>query len=436
MDLVYPNEKRLFRIAIVLAAIVWFILIAGTLGIALFYIGLIALFAIFAQSGFITHIRGNGIRITEEQFPDLHAALIKCCDQVEMEEVPEAYLLRTDFFNALATRFLRKHYVVLFTDVVDALEDRPGAINFYIGHELGHIQRKHIRWGWVLAPVLWLPVLGNAYRRAEEYTCDRYGNACCDEEQDAVAAMAAIVAGDTRWKTMNTQTYLDQVQDTGGFFMSLNEFLSDYPWLCKRLAWVLALRNGTEPEFPKRSKLAALLTIFAPSVPGGFVSLIMIVFIVGILAAVALPAYQSYVETADLAAEMAEFESIAQSADASADEITLSPLATAENFTAVIAETAQLRGEIEAHFQTNGVWPSDLTEFGYEYSAVYPESVQLTLAVYDGGLIAVTAGLNDSDSSYFIVEPEANDGGIIWYCYGQNLPDDRLPQTCLDDGLL
>ncbi|MGH8746356.1 MAG: M48 family metalloprotease, partial [Burkholderiales bacterium] len=43
------------------------------------------------------------------------------------------------------------HYIVLLSDVVDALESERGAIDFYIGHELGHIRRKHLLWGPVLA---------------------------------------------------------------------------------------------------------------------------------------------------------------------------------------------------------------------------------------------------------------------------------------------
>ncbi|MEM7468923.1 MAG: hypothetical protein AAF387_18820 [Pseudomonadota bacterium] len=31
--------------------------------------------------------------------------------------------------------------------MVDALEKRPDAINFYIGHELEHIDQKHLTWG-------------------------------------------------------------------------------------------------------------------------------------------------------------------------------------------------------------------------------------------------------------------------------------------------
>ena len=106
MELVYKKEKSLFIIAAVISVIFWLALIVGTLGIALVYILLAYLVFLFAHSGFITHLKGNGVRITESQFPDLHNRLLQCCKKVGLEPVPEAYLLRTDFFNALATKFL------------------------------------------------------------------------------------------------------------------------------------------------------------------------------------------------------------------------------------------------------------------------------------------------------------------------------------------
>ncbi len=436
MDLVYPNERRLFRIALVLSIIVWAVIILGTVGIALLYIGLFFLFAIFAHSAFITHVRGNGVKITAEQYPDLHQRLLECCEKVGQKEVPEMYLLRTDFFNALATRFLRRHYIVLFTDVVDALIAKPGAVNFYIGHELGHIHRNHIRWGWVLAPVMWLPVLGSALRRAEEYTCDRYGNACCESEEDAVAAMTTIVAGDTRWRDIDVEAYLDQVKDTSGFFMSFNEFIGEYPWLCKRLAWVQALRAGSTPDLPRRNVLAGILSVFVPSVPGGAVSFIILIAIIGILAAIAIPAYQGYIEAAQQAEELATQAPATESAPSytpsSAATAYLSPYATPEDLTIVMNELAVIREQISAHYAANQTFPGDLTEMGGESSFVMTSHGSLPMAVYEGGVIGVTLGTDAGGvEAYFVNEPAVNEnGGVDWYCYGQDVDSSAMPEMC------
>ena len=81
--------------------------------------------------------------------------------------------------NAFATRFLGRNYVVLLSDIVDAMEEHPDGVSFYFGHELGHIRRHHLTGNLLRAPVLWLPLIGAAYSRAKESTCDRHGRACC-----------------------------------------------------------------------------------------------------------------------------------------------------------------------------------------------------------------------------------------------------------------
>jgi len=400
MNLIYKHEKALFRIAAVISALFWVALIVGTIGIALIYLLIGYVFFLFAHSAFISHLKGTGVKISREQYPDLHQKLLNGCEKVGLAEVPEAYLLRTDFFNALATKFLGKHFVVLFTDVVDALEDQPGAIDFYIGHELGHIHRKHLSWSTFLFPASILPLLGAALRRAEEYTCDRYGVACCESEDNIKAAIAAIAAGDTRWKSINIDTYLAQISFTNGFWMSFNELNGDYPWLTKRMATCIALSRGEEIKHPRRNAFAWLLSIFVPRFgTGGMVSLMMTVAIIGILAAVAIPAYQDY-------SERARYHEAYSSAQAVQQRVT-------------------------DYVVQNQEWPATLTDLGYESSSINNIAMRYEISVYEEGMVAAEVGITDAgDSMYIVLDPEVVEGELNWVCYGENILVKHLPTNC------
>ncbi|KAA1173901.1 M48 family metalloprotease [Marinobacter salinexigens] len=402
MNLVYKNEKPLLRIAAVFSAVIWLALVVGTFGIVLLYLLLGYLFFLFAHSAFISHLKGSGVRITAEQYPDLHERLVRCCERVGVKDVPEAYLLRTDFFNALATKFLGRHFVVIFTDVIDALEDQPGAIDFYIGHELGHIHRKHLTWRTFLMPGSLLPVVGPALRRAEEYTCDRYGVACCESSADIRAAIAAIAAGDTRWKTINVDAYIGQVQATNGFWMSFNELTGDYPWLTKRMATAVALAEGREVHHPRRSLLAWMLSLMVPRVgggAGGAASLLVTVAIIGVLAAVAIPAYKEYQERA--------------------------------RFAIGYSEALSIQEQVTNYAFENEAWPESMLDLGYPEPLVENTQSNFSIDLYDGGMIGVEMGVDaDGEPEYIVLEPTYSEGDITWSCYGQNVESKLLPGDC------
>jgi Zn-dependent protease with chaperone function/type II secretory pathway pseudopilin PulG len=298
--LVYPRERTLGKITLVIGVLFWALMVLGTLGLALIYLLFFFVIYLFAQSALISYVKGNGVALSREQFPDLHQRFEACCDKLGISDQPEAYVLMGDgMFNAFATRFLGRHYVLLLSNVVDALEDHPDGVNFYIGHELGHIRMKHFTghfWRW---PALWIPLLGAAYARAQESTCDRHGAACSTSPQHAAHALAAIAAGERRWRTINLTAFGQQVQSSSGFWMSYHELTSGYPWTSKRVARVL----NPDAVMPSRSTLAFVLAAFVPYAGrlGGVMGPLILVAVIGILAAVAIPAYQDYTVRAKVA---------------------------------------------------------------------------------------------------------------------------------------
>jgi len=391
-ELVYPGERTLGTITLVLGIIVWLGLIIGTVGTAL--IALLAGFVLylFAQSALIAHIKGNGVELSEAQFPDLYEQFTACCDRLEIKKRPQAYIMNGHGgLNAFATKFLGVQFVVLFSDVADAMAKHADGVRFYIGHELGHLRMKHLSAHLLRWPVLWLPLLGAAYSRARESTCDRHGLACSSSPEGAARALAALSAGAKRWENLDVAAYRNQVNHSSGFWMSFHELLAGYPWITKRVARVM----DTNAPMPRRNVLAYLLAVFIPyagRLGAGF-GFLMLVYI-GILAAIAVPEYTGYVNKATLAT--------------------------------TVANTATVRDGLANYYDTNHNVPATL-ELASQPSqlsdgtplALNPDNMALTVTTKFGELIFT---------------PKADEKGhIFWQCSnGQGMKPTQLPPSCVN----
>lgn len=305
---VHPRERSLGRLLLVLGALVWLGLVVGTLGAVLLALLLGFVLYVFAQSALLAHVRGNGVELSAEQFPDLHQQFIACCETLGLERRPEAYVLQGGgVLNAFAAQFLGRRFVVLLSGVVDAMQAHPDGVRFYIGHELGHLKRGHALLDLLRMPVLWLPLAGGAYARAKEMTCDLHGLACSSSGESAARALAALSAGPQRWQQMDMAAFARQARHGRGFWMSFHELTSGYPWLTKRVARMMG-----ETAVPGRSPLAYVLAFFVPyagRLGAGF-GVLMLAYLIGVLAAVAIPQYKTYVTKAKLTQAMQASEGV------------------------------------------------------------------------------------------------------------------------------
>jgi Zn-dependent protease with chaperone function/Tfp pilus assembly major pilin PilA len=376
-------------VTLVLAILVWVALIVGTVGVALVLLGLGAIAYLFAHSALIAHVKGNGVELSAGQFPDLYGSFLECCKRLEIAQPPEAYILNGNgVLNAFATKFLRDRYIVLTSDIVDAMQGNAEGLRFYIGHELGHLRMKHISKALVRWPVLWLPLLGAAYSRARESTCDRHGMACSGSGNSAVLALSVLAAGRARWRTLNVASYIRQTEHARGFWMSFHELISGYPWLTKR-----AVRMTDETAAPARNPFAYLVAIFVPfggRLGGGFSFLIMI-YIVGVLAAIAIPAYKDYTVRAKL--------------------------------TAMVVESQPARQKLADYYLSNQRIPDSL-----EAAGVAPRLADGTALSLDPKRMSLTVTTREGE---LVLVPSASHGQIVWTCTnGEGLKPTQLPASC------
>lgn len=400
MELIYKHERTLFGWMLAVSLLIWLVLIVGTVGMALVYLLLFFVAYCFAQSALISYLKGTAVKITWQQFPDLKERIEQCCQRLGLQQVPDAYLLQMGgVFNAFATRFLGTNFIVLYSDVVDALEAKPDAINFYIGHELGHIKRNHLRWSALLMPASLIPLLGAAYARAREYTCDRHGFHACDDLKSAQLGLAALAAGGKRWRQMNVAHYSAQAEETSGFWMSFHELVSDYPWLVKRMAVMRGLAHGTEVRQPGRHGLAYALALFVPRVGVGGVGSVLAVFaIVGVLAAVAIPAYHDYTAKA----RVAEAAGVGRDAAAA----------------------------VERYFYANGSGPATLEQAGF--ALVDPNHAVQDVKVDPGnGVVRVFPAEPSLRGKAIAFTPSINDNRkVAWQCGSDDIAATLLPPDC------
>jgi Zn-dependent protease with chaperone function/Tfp pilus assembly major pilin PilA len=391
-ELVYPRERTLGVITLVLGVLFWLLLIVGTVGIALAMVLVGFILYLFAQSTLIAHIKGNGVELSERQFPELYAQFTDCCERLGMRNRPEVFILNGNGgLNAFATKFLGTEFVVLYSDVVDAMAQHPDGVRFYIGHELGHLRMKHLGGHLVRWPALWLPLIGAAYARAKESTCDRHGLACSSSPEGAARALAALSAGVERWKDLDVATYVRQAEHTSGFWMSFHELTTGYPWLTKRAARVV----DTNAAPVARNPFAYVLALFVPyagRMGAGF-GMIMLVYIIGVLAAVALPAYSDYMNKAQLSG--------------------------------AFIETTQARMAVGDYYEKNQAIPPTLEDAGAASFA--GNGTRITL---DPATMIMSVKTVKNQELVFVPEKDST-GHIVWHCSGgAGMRINLLPPGC------
>ena len=254
--LVHPKEKIYFAICVAVSLVLYLVLasiiLAGgpAAGTVLLYL-LLGILGYFLLHGLhIGHVRGNGVRVSDRQFPQLHAMAEEHCRRLGMDEAPAIFVLQSGgVLNAFATRFLGRNFVIIYSDVL-ALATQKGekAVSFVVGHELGHVRRKHMTRRALLYPAMIIPFLGGAYSRACEYTCDRFGNAL--EPEAGVDGLLVLAAGRDLYDQVNSIEYGKQRNTETGFFVRFAEILSTHPNLPKRVAALDSLRQ--RESIPKR----------------------------------------------------------------------------------------------------------------------------------------------------------------------------------------
>lgn len=233
--LVHPKEHRYFAISAIVTVLAVVLFVIPTWGFGLLYFLGFAAFIAIGKLWMMAQIRGNGVRVTERQMPEVHALATATAARFGMQ-LPAVFVIQQGgALNAFALRSITRNFVVLYADVV-ALARKQGhdALGFVVAHELAHHRRNHLRKHFWLLPASFVPFLSQAYSRACEFTCDAY--AATTYPQGWAEGLATLAVGTDLRRDIDMSEFARQRHTETGFFMWLAEVLSTHPWLPRRVA--------------------------------------------------------------------------------------------------------------------------------------------------------------------------------------------------------
>lgn len=347
------KEKKLFAISFAVSLIAWIVLVVTVIGIL--YGAFFGFFLFVAHALLIAYIKGHGVKLSERQFPEIYARVVAASDKLGLKSPPDVYLMQAGgALNAFATKLTGRNFVVIYSDLLEACGEEGKEIDMIIGHEIGHLALGHLKWLWFLMPSRIVPLLGSAYSRACEYSCDLCGYKAAGDMQAAARGLAILAAGGKYGKLMDLRSFVSQVGDTGGFWASVYELNASHPYLPKRIAALInSQRPGMVPAVGRNVLAYPLAPFFGVASTGGSAPLVMVAM-VGVMAAVAIPQFEAYRSKADMVMLDTTLASIHRTAQSYREKNGRWPCSEAElNLPQVTAVIAQKKWRLDTDCERN-----------------------------------------------------------------------------------
>ncbi|MFJ7935110.1 M48 family metallopeptidase [Sporosarcina sp. NPDC096371] len=407
-SLTSSKETPYFICSVIISIFIYLIAMVSLIGIVIALV--ILAFILFSNAIMLGSIRGNGIRISERQFPDVYERVVDLSKKMELKSVPDVFVIHSEgAFNAFATRFFGRNMVVIYSEVFElAREQGDKELDFIIAHELAHIKRRHILNSMLVLPATLVPFLSQAYSRACEYTCDRQAAYYIQDGLAAKRALTILGIGKGLYKEVNDFAYLEQIHSESNVAVWFAEVLSTHPLLPKRIQAVGHFMDveGTPNFAPKNGKIAIGATIYGAVFSALYVGVIVLITTSSVFLASFLPADDELGSPEDLTPLMMSVidDDITAAKDLLMDGVDIHEK-DGESTTAL--HYAVYNDNIEAvQFLLDvGADPNDSDDYSTVLAtALYNESYDIAALLYDAGADPTTIdAYGDSALDYFEV---------------------------------
>lgn len=188
---------------------------------------------------------GQMVKVGPRQFPSIHRVAAHCAKTLDVP-TPTLYIRNHPFPNAYTYGTDEESFIVIHSSLIDHFDEDELA--FVIGHEVGHIQNKHVVYGTALQVLTQtagvflgflvqpaIVALQTWYRRAE-ITCDRAGLLCNRNLDAACRSFLKLATGSFKlYDEMNLDAFLEQLEEGKSGLGQITEAFASHPYLPKRI---------------------------------------------------------------------------------------------------------------------------------------------------------------------------------------------------------
>lgn len=253
----YPGERRYLALIILFDAVLALISL-----LVLAYVADASLLALLVVVGISLvvflwcvhkltywYIFGNSVRVSPAQYPELHTAVTKACEYIDLRPAPEVFVFHGSGMLQLwvLKRFTRKGHLYFTSEVVDTLLDSGDSrqLMMLIGRQLGHIKAGHFRWWFFTELMGQLAFLVHpAWQRRCHFTADRIGFLVAGDLEMARQALLTITVG----KNLSASTNIEAIREQddalhGSLFARYRQLFTDYPYMIHRIVELESFRD-------------------------------------------------------------------------------------------------------------------------------------------------------------------------------------------------